>query len=104
MGTIEALALVTVMAASLELGILIWARATLTAKENSKALHVLVFNSAYRFFWLPKLICGIVMIIAFTLSFSIESVNDSMILGIISLSLIPVFGGFVAYEAVRTKE
>jgi hypothetical protein len=104
MENLDAAALFTVMAISLEIGILTGVRATLTSGESTKALHVLVFGSPYRFFWIPKLACGLAMIAALTLAFQATAAGDNETIGIAALSLIPVFGGLVFYEAVRTKE
>ena len=104
METIDALALFIVMTVSLEIGILTSVRATLTSKESTKALYVLVFGSSYRFLWMPKLACGWAMIAALTLAFHITKTSNKEMFGVVALLLIPVFGGLVFYEAIRTKE
>lgn len=104
METLQAMVIFTVTTMSIEIGILLWARAVLTSKKSTKALHVLVFESPYRFLWLPKLTCALLLIIVFTFVFQIDSVDVRTKFGIAGLFLLPIFGCLVTYEAIRTRE
>ena len=104
MEAVEALVLFVVTAISMELGILTWTRVVLTSKDSTKAFYVLMFESQYRFFWIPKLVCGLLMIGTPILALQLGAEDDRTALGIAGLCLVPIFCGLVAYEAIRTKE
>lgn len=89
---------------SMETGIIMWARSTLTSKESSKDLIELTFKSSYRFLWLPKLVLSAATLICFMVSYYAETEPNRVRLAIIAFFLMSIHGVLVFIEAVRTKE
>ena len=100
----EALGFFVALFLSLEAGILMWARAALTSRESKKPLHQLMFRSSYRFFWVPKLVCGLVAIALWVFAYSLSDSPDSLTFGLVAIAMMALFCGLVLYEAMRTKE